>query len=1119
MKPEHMIIVLLFAIVLVPIIVYFSKRVAAKKVLDIPMPRRKEPASWMSAQSGAYIDFFLASLNEVQRLGVEIDYQKSIIAWLAEREKSYKILRKTEDAEATAGKRANHEELLNVFSKERLELIHVFSSIIPHAKNTLVSYKELKLFNRSDKEDIFNEVLANPKRIMFNNKEGIFCGNFILIIEGTKIRLEPYSGINLNESYLLENLGFSRSVSRDDEIAETHWLHEKKRGGPDKRYSYNPCSYVVYRGKVTISYDARTIGFLKFSNRIKAHSAYLELNNLIKKVSDPNARKIYSKMLKIGAFLNIEEISKIIKTEEEQRKNLAVQRECVSREKGETTENIQTSAARECEKKVVVDMDATKRQPAWDIYESVILLDACLKVKNGADRKELEKDVSEKLRKKAIFEGKTIDSIYRNTNGIHWQMDRMLSLLDGNVDSERSPSKCFIEAVNLYNSNKEAYYELLKKANKSIGEEVVEEEENLVVETIMPLTASEEIASIPERAVKVAEGELFFLDFNLTQDLTFTKPELVVYFGEIDTNISSWSGVYKSILKALHDDYPEVLEAFAGKETCTELSFDATKLQIPICISGKIYAEGNGNANDLIKTLKYLINECNVDYENIVVKYSILKTSEESTGAQPLQQACLTTHIAEQNVEHLSQFDKRLLEVIKERYLNGFLVGAINFKKIRRFYNEKFGEELTQSNDEIEESLRKSCLYVNGKYYAVGILMEDELKFQVVSFIQDGMLSNGYVFYENIIARFGYELTERIPDKELLKQFLQIILPQYVYLDVYMARDSMVSIDPTTEVERVLLEAVYPISVEKIKAQLPHLTDAAIQKVISSDENIITTNGNERFHIDSMGLTAEDLKNIERHISELLEIHNYMFGNELLDILRTKMSELYESIKDFGDRGIRGAIAKKLKGKFQFNANIICKIGLNLDNSEVFKAFALSERYFTLEALINLKEQIGVGNIYFDVVNEVASRINATDYVPNDALTFATEQVDAAIEQIMQNRRMCSLKEASDFTSYPNACYPWTEYLLESYTFKYSERYKLLHVGFAEGKCAGAIVDKSSKILDLDDVVVEYLKNNINIQTSSEALTCLVEDGYIARKRYKNIEDLLLLAKSKRKEN
>ena len=35
---------------------------------------------------------------------------------------------------------------------------------------------------------------------------------------------------------------------------------------------------------------------------------------------------------------------------------------------------------------------------------------------------------------------------------------------------------------------------------------------------------------------------------------------------------------------------------------------------------------------------------------------------------------------------------------------------------------------------------------------------------------------------------------------------------------------------------------------------------------------------------------------------------------------------------------------------------------------------------------MNLKEQIGVGGVYFDSVNEVASRINANDYVPNGAL-------------------------------------------------------------------------------------------------------------------------------------
>lgn len=206
-----------------------------------------------------------------------------------------------------------------------------------------------------------------------------------------------------------------------------------------------------------------------------------------------------------------------------------------------------------------------------------------------------------------------------------------------------------------------------------------------------------------------------------------------------------------------------------------------------------------------------------------------------------------------------------------------------------------------------------------------------------------------------------------------------------------------------------------------------------------------------------------------------------------------------------------------MSDKPQFNANIICKKETNIDNAEVFRSFAKSERYFTLSALINLKEQIGVGNVYFEAINEVSSRINDNDYVPNEALQFDSAAIDAVLNQIVIGN-MCSLKEASNFAIYPSTCYPWTEYLLESYVAKYSDEFKLCHGGYAEGKCCGAVVKKSVSLNSIDDVVTEYLVLNREIQTAKEALERLVEDGFIARKRYKNIEDLLIIAKAKRKD-
>ena len=606
-------------------------------------------------------------------------------------------------------------------------------------------------------------------------------------------------------------------------------------------------------------------------------------------------------------------------------------------------------------------------------------------------------------------------------------------------------------------------------------------------------------------------NELKNYDYSPSTKLRFTKPELVMYFGAIDSNVASWRDVYRSVLNSLCEDYPYQISELARDTECTLLSFNANNLRSPVLVRDGIYAEGNKSATEIARTIRLLLDICKVDYENVVIRYWEGKDEH-------IAESVVTIHsVEENNLPGLSEVDKRLYEVIENRYVSGFLPGAINFKKIKRFYEEIYSQSLEIDGEAIEESLNKTCLQVNGKYYAPSALMEYGLKIRVNDYIETAMKSKGYVFFDNILAHFGYEMTEKIPDVVLLKKYLEKEYPQYAALDGYLAMNATVVIDATKEVEQILFESVFPISVDRIKSLLPHLTEEAIQRAIWCDDRIIVTNNNDRFLIDSMGITEEDLELIENLINETLNIHNCMFGNELLTRIQTKMPGFYESIRDFGDRGIRGAIAYKLKDKFKFNANIICKKETNIDNAEVFRSFAKSERYFTLSALINLKEQIGVGNVYFEAINEVSSRINDNDYVPNEALQFDSAAIDAVLNQIVIGN-MCSLKEASNFAIYPSTCYPWTEYLLESYVAKYSDEFKLCHGGYAEGKCCGAVVKKSVSLNSIDDVVTEYLVLNREIQTAKEALERLVEDGFIARKRYKNIEDLLIIAKAKRKD-
>ena len=62
----------------------------------------------------------------------------------------------------------------------------------------------------------------------------------------------------------------------------------------------------------------------------------------------------------------------------------------------------------------------------WDIEEAVLMLDMLLKSIDGKlTRKEAIRQVSEKLRRRAVNRGITIDDIFRNENGITFQMSAL----------------------------------------------------------------------------------------------------------------------------------------------------------------------------------------------------------------------------------------------------------------------------------------------------------------------------------------------------------------------------------------------------------------------------------------------------------------------------------------------------------------------------------------------------------------------------------------------------------------------------------------------------------------------------------------------------------------------
>lgn len=99
------------------------------------------------------------------------------------------------------------------------------------------------------------------------------------------------------------------------------------------------------------------------------------------------------------------------------------------------------------------------------------------------------------------------------------------------------------------------------------------------------------------------------------------------------------------------------------------------------------------------------------------------------------------------------------------------------------------------------------------------------------------------------------------------------------------------------------------------------------------------------------------------------------------------------------------------------------------------------------------------------------------------------------------------------FMHFPTICVQWNGYVLESYIYKYSKKFKLLHASFSASGVFGAVVRQDSGIENYQELIIDVLAHSSQWSEKNSALELLVEQGYQQRKRYADIEKIVHEAK------
>ncbi len=140
------------------------------------------------------------------------------------------------------------------------------------------------------------------------------------------------------------------------------------------------------------------------------------------------------------------------------------------------------------------------------------------------------------------------------------------------------------------------------------------------------------------------ENEIVTLDFDHIVSFSYitfayTKPVSFSYFDEKISEVSSWKDLYVQVLFCLMEDYPDKLYKMyntninRGKRADFGTLEASKSMTAPRKIRANFYAETSLCASAIVKKIRTLLDECNIDYENLQIKYrkANLEVEDQST--------------------------------------------------------------------------------------------------------------------------------------------------------------------------------------------------------------------------------------------------------------------------------------------------------------------------------------------------------------------------------------------------------------------------------------------------------------------------------------------------------
>lgn len=446
---------------------------------------------------------------------------------------------------------------------------------------------------------------------------------------------------------------------------------------------------------------------------------------------------------------------------------------------------------------------------------------------------------------------------------------------------------------------------------------------------------------------------------------------------------------------------------------------------------------------------------------------------------------------------------------------DGYQTGRPIFRgRFKRFYTEKYGCPPAETDDRIDEIMSMVGTKRDDRVFPKQDDSQNDLVMEIVSDVLSAFDSGATAVYiEAVYDKYQQPLANNlhIYNQDALASLL-LAHANGKYIQRYsFLTNNWSGANAQEDLLRIMKTFHQPQNYAAIHEKAWFLPYERMKTILVTTASIVNVAAETYFYAPNLPVSAAELAYLSSLMNEELSYRSHITDVRLMQLIAEKCPSIAINTDGYTTYGLRNCLGYILRDQFAFNGPIITLKGKELSMADVFTEFAKDHEVLSVDELSALSNEMNIV-IYWDSVLSEMIRVSATELVRKDQIKFDVEAIDEILDGICPGDYI-PLPEVNLFLYFPNIGYPWNSYLLESYLFSCSKKFRLLHSSFIKTGVYGAMVRKDADVPDYRYLLVDVLSKSNALDSTKEALQYIVDKGYQQRRRYEGIEAVIQEAK------